>query len=176
MIEHKNKQEKIMKIFFNSPSQRFHVRELSRLTKISVSTVSRVIKELLKKYLLVIRRKTPILELEANLNSKKFISNKKEFNIHQIKEVGLLDFIIEKYNEPEAIILFGSYSKGEDFEKSDIDILVVTSKKINSDLEKYEKLLKRKIHFIEMNIKEIKPELLNNIINGIILYGYLKLK
>lgn len=176
MTKHENKQEKIMKFFFNLPSQRFHIRELSRLTKIPVSTVSRIIKEILKKDLLLIKRKTPILELEANLNSKEFINNKKDFNLFQMRKTGFINFLISKYNEPEAIILFGSYSKGEDNEKSDIDILVITNKKINPNLEKYEKLLKRKIHLIEMSIKEIKSELLNNIINGVILHGYIKLK
>jgi len=171
-----DKQEKIMKIFFNFPSQRFHIRELSRLTKIPVSTVSRIIKDILKKDLLVVKRKIPIFELEVNLNSKEFVNEKKESNLSQIKEIGLIDFLISKYNEPEAIVLFGSYSRGEDIEKSDIDILVITSKKISSSLEKYEKLLKRKIHLLEMSRKEIKPELLNNIINGVILHGYLKLK
>ncbi len=176
MVKRENKQEKIMKVFFNFPSRRFHIREISRLTKIPVSTVSRIIKDILKKDLLLIKRKTPILELEANLDSKDFVNKKKEFNIFKIKDAGLLDFLISKYNEPEAIILFGSYSRGEDIEKSDIDILVITNKKINLDLEKYEKLLKRKIHLLEMNIKEIKTELLNNLINGVILQGYLKLK
>lgn len=176
MINPQDKQDKIMKAFFNSPSQNFHIRELSRLTKIPVSTVSRIIKDILKKDLLSVKRKTPILELGANLESKNFIQHRKEFNISQIKNMGILDFLISKYNEPEAIVLFGSYSRGEDIEKSDIDILVVTNKRIAPNLEKYEKLLQRKIHLLEMNIKDIKPELLNNIINGIILHGYLKLK
>ena len=43
------------------------------------------------------------------------------------------------------------------------------------DLRKYEKILKRKINILfERNVSNIPEELLNNIINGIVLYGYLK--
>lgn len=171
-----NKQQKIMEVFFNFPSQGFHIREISRLTKIPVSTVSRIVKEILKENLLIIKRKTPILELQANLESKEFINSKKEFNISRIKNTGLLDFLVSHYNEPEAIVLFGSYSRGEDIERGDVDLMIITHKKINPNLEKFEKLIHRKIHLLEMASSEIKKELLNNVINGVILYGYLKIK
>ena len=46
-----------------------------------------------------------------------------EFSLNKIKEIGLLDYIYDKCM-PDAIILFGSASKGEDTEESDIDIFV----------------------------------------------------
>ena len=75
---------------------------------------------------------------------------------------------------PQSIVVFGSYQKGEDTEDSDIDIFVeANEEKIN--LEKFEKLLNRKIqlHF-NPNFKTYSKELKNNIANGWVFGGYLK--
>jgi len=49
-------------------------------------------------------------------------------------------YIINQFNEPEAIILFGSYYKAENIKKSDIDLLVISpikkELKLNEVLEK----------------------------------------
>ena len=75
---------------------------------------------------------------------------------------------------PDAIILFGSAAKGEDLKESDIDLFVLAEEK-KLDLQKYEKLLGRKINILaEESFSKLSKELRNNIINGIILYGYLK--
>jgi len=42
---------------------------------------------------------------------------------------GLIALLKDKYEEPEAIVVFGSYARGEDTSESDIDIAVVTKKK-----------------------------------------------
>ena len=75
-----------------------------------------------------------------------------------------------------AIIVFGSYAKGEDVENSDIDLYIETPSKKEIKLEKFGKILKRKIQiFFYKNIHEIKNiDLANNIINGIILNGFIE--
>jgi predicted nucleotidyltransferase len=169
------KKGSIMSVFFNNPSKTFHLREISRITKIPASTASRLIKDIIKNNLIIKKRQKPILELEANLESNEFIREKKKFNIGQIEKSGIVDFLVSKYNEPEAIVLFGSYSRGEDIERSDIDIILITTKQKNPEISKFEKILGRKIHLLEISYKDIKKELFNNLINGVILYGYLKL-
>ena len=75
---------------------------------------------------------------------------------------------------PKSIIVFGSYAKGEDIEDSDIDIFVECEEE-KLDLEPFEKQLKRKVQFhFKENFKAYSKELRNNIINGIILRGYLE--
>ena len=75
---------------------------------------------------------------------------------------------------PKSIILFGSYSKGEDTETSDID-LFVECKSEELNLKIFEKRLERKI---ELHFKErftlYPKELKNNIINGIVLHGFFR--
>lgn len=169
----KNSADKVMKIFFDAPEKKFHIREIARLTKLSPTTISTITKSLEKEDLLE-RKKTKVFEYVKAARNRKFIIAKKYYNLKTICETGLVGFLRDKYEEPEAIILFGSYSKGGDISKSDIDIAVVTKKSIDTDLSKYEKKLKRKISIHEIQIKKAEKEFLNELANGIILYGYLK--
>ena len=82
----------------------------------------------------------------------------------------------EQYGHPEAIILFGSYSRGEDTETSDIDLAVATTKKLSLNLTLYEKKLKRKISIHEITLEKVSEEFLNNLANGLVITGYLKIK
>jgi len=71
--------------------------------------------------------------------------------------------------------LFGSYSRGEDIENSDIDIAIIGRKK-QIDLTEFEKILNRKINIITFNnFKEIHKNLKENLFNGITLTGGIEL-
>ena len=74
-----------------------------------------------------------------------------------------------------AIILFGSYLRGEDLEDSDIDLFVQSKEKV--DLGRFEKKLGRKIQiFGYKDISAIKnKELANNIVNGYVLNGFIEI-
>lgn len=66
--------------------------------------------------------------------------------------------------------------KGEYTMSSDIDLFVQAEKK-DINLNKYKKILKHEINlFFEENINKLSDELFNNIINGVKLSGYLKLR
>ena len=88
---------------------------------------------------------------------------------------GLIDFLKIEFSNP-VIILFGSYSKGEDTETSDIDVYIETPSVKELSLEKFEKILKRNIQvFRHAKIEGIRnSNLSNNIINGMILNNYIE--
>ena len=70
--------------------------------------------------------------------------------------------------------MFGSYRRGEDVESSDIDIFVeCADEPVN--VAQFEKKLGRKIelHFKE-DFTAYSKELKNNLINGIVLSGFLE--
>jgi len=117
------------------------------------------------------KRKFPLYN--ANINDKQYKFYKKILNIVNLEKSGLIDFIKNNFM-PNSIILFGSYSKGEDIDDSDID-LFIECKEEKIDIKRFEKILKRKIqlHF-KNNFNSFPKELKNNIINGIILFGYLE--
>jgi predicted nucleotidyltransferase len=96
-----------------------------------------------------------------------------------IRESGLIEKIEKAYNYP-PIVLFGSFSRAENDENSDIDMCIVSDIKKGADLSEPEKKLSRKISVRQFTkktweeAKEKNPELVNNIANGITLSGQLE--
>lgn len=164
-------------IFFDEPTKSHYLIEISKKSKLAHTSV--------KKNLIVLKKEKIINEYSekrgkrqfpnytANTENQFYKEHKKIYNLINIRNSVVIEFIKDKLM-PKCIILFGSYSKGEDIETSDIDIFVeAKGQKIH--LNKFEKILKRKIelHFNE-DFNRYPKELKNNIINGDILYGYLE--
>ncbi len=169
----KNNTSRVMELFFKFPGRKFHLRELERITGLSMPGVRKIAKRLEDEELLLSKKENVVKNFFASRNEK-FVSLKRSYNLYSIYDSGLLGLLRERYEEPEAIVLFGSYSKGEDTAESDIDIAVVTRKGVHVDLSKFEKVLERKISVYEISISKAEPEFINSIANGVVLHGYLK--
>ncbi len=169
-----NNISKIEKEIFEAPTYRFHTRELARETKLNPNTIINLIPRLNKKGIIKREKIKHMVEIYANIEGKQFLRHKRLFNIQQLYDSGLVDFLMSQYNNPEAIVVMGSYSRGEDVEKSDIDIVVITNKTNILDMEKYGKILRRKIHLLPLEYKKITKEFYKNLVNGVILYGFLR--
>jgi predicted nucleotidyltransferase len=170
----KNK-TKIMELFFEEPSKNFQLREVSRLTKIAVTSVRKYLKELQKENLIKVDKKTLYKSYRANQQDTLFKFYKQQTIIQQLYSFGLIDYLEENLY-PKCIVLFGSVRKGEYVKGSDIDIYIQADEK-SINLSEFEKKLKHKINlFFEADINKLSKELFNNITNGIKLSGYLKLK
>lgn len=167
---------KTEEIFFIEPSKKHYVADISRTTKIAHTSIKKNIQKLQKENLIKeikeIRGSRTFPHFLANINNK-FIEQKMIYNISSLLKSNLITFLEEKLM-PKSIVIFGSYRRGEDREGSDIDIFVET-KNEQIDLKKFEKRLKRKIqlHFKE-NFNDYSKELKNNIINGVVLFGFLE--
>jgi len=167
--------EKILELLFDFPTKRFYVREISRILKISAPSISKALKELEKEDMIKIERKF-LHEIKANLDNADFKNLKRINNLKRIYLSGLFNFLDERF-PLDTIILFGSYSRGEDIESSDIDIALIGSKERAMSLEKYEKLLERKINLqFYPGFKKIETNLKSNILNGITLKGGIDLQ
>ena len=149
------------------------MREISRITKISQPSVINYLKELVREEMLIKEKNGIYPTFRANRENEMFRIYKKVDLLLRINQAGLINYIQDSCM-PDAIILFGSSSRGEDIEESDIDLFIqAPEKKLN--LEKYENRLKRKITlFFEENFSRLSNELKNNVLNGIILKGYIK--
>lgn len=170
-----NIKEKIKEFFFINPTSKLRVRQIERKIKIPLPSVIRYVKELEHEKILNKEVISGISTYSADRSSQTYLIEKRAFNLKQIFISGLIDYFVNEYSNP-VIVLFGSYSKGEDTENSDIDLYIETRKKQTFNLEKFEKILKRKIQvFNHKNIKEISNlNLANNIINGITLNNFLE--
>ena len=123
-----NIKEKIKEHFFMNPTAKLRVRQIEREIKLPLPSVIRYCKELEKEEILKKETISGVSTYSADRASKKFLIEKRLFNIKSIFESGLLDYMVKEYFNP-VIVLFGSYSKGEDTEESDIDLYVETTKK-----------------------------------------------
>ncbi len=170
----KNNTYRILELFIEFPTKDFSVRGLARELKISHATILNYINDLQKLSLIKKKEATLYPTYFANTESKKYKFYKRNWLIFKITESGLIDYI-QKEALPSSIILFGSGAKATFAEKSDIDIFVESNEE-KLDLTKYEKKLNRKINLLfEQNINNLSKELRNNVINGVILYGFIKI-
>lgn len=164
---------RILQEFFDFPRKEWYMRELSRRVKIAYPSVVNHLKFLEKDGFIIKEKKGIYPIFRANRDSEKFKVYKKTNILLRVYESGLIDYLNDSCF-PSSIILFGSASKGEDVEESDIDIFIEADAK-KLVLVKYEKLLNRKINlFFEPNFKRLANELKNNLLNGIVLKGYIK--
>jgi len=169
--------EKLLGYFFEEPEREFYVRELAKLLKKSPTTISKYLDLLKKEGLLVSSKKFNHLLFKADVN-RKFKDLKLNHNLNLIRESGLIEYITELFNNPEAIVLFGSFAKAENGSRSDIDFLIVSSARKKLNLKSFEKKLGHEVQvfiYSESELASLKnKELLNNFINGIVLEGYME--
>jgi len=168
MGQENQKMDKVLEVIFENPEKSLNIRDISKYANVPRSTVHR--------YLRTLQRLNII-----DKNNKFVINSYTRFlkSVHIIQKLftsGLLDYLEEKLS-PSAIILFGSARKGEYAKESDIDIFIETTKHAPLELSRFEKKIKHKLQlFVEPDINKLPVELLNNVINGIKLTGYIKVK
>ena len=169
-----------LRIFFEKPNERFHLRQIARFLKRSPATIKKHLKRFVKIGILNVKKERGMEFYYSNVENSYYKEWKRIYNRFKIIESGLFDFLKKEFNLP-VIILFGSYERGEDDENSDVDIFILTETKKRIDLSRYEKKLNRPIQLLVMNKKEFQKakkenlELINSIINGSVLFGFLEI-
>ncbi len=171
MIE-KNNTWKILRFFFVSPLKEVHLRELSREMGLSMPAVLSAVKKIKKENLVLVKKGIALTTVKANLEFKGFKWLKRAYNLESIYTSGLIDYLLKSCN-PQTIICFGSYSRGEDIESSDVDIAVIGGKDLILDLTKFEKAFGRKISIHNIKLDKVSEEFRSNLYNGIVLEGAL---
>lgn len=167
---------RVLEVFFKNPNKEFYLIDISTILNIAHTSIKIHLEELHKEGLIKKsmeqrgKRKFPKYKAIINKEFKKY---KKIHNITEILESEILNYINNKLS-PKCIILFGSYADGDDDENSDIDLFIECPQE-TIEIKIFEKRLQRKIqlHFKEQ-FTQYPKELKNNIINGVILSGYLE--
>jgi hypothetical protein len=136
---------KILKYYALNSSKEVYLKELSRILNISPGICSKTLRELLK--LEILEKRSLGREHYYKLANNYLTNELKRFiGLFTIHEAGLVHKITETFDKPTSIVLYGSYATGEFNEKSDIDILVITSKKQKLHLHDIEKAIGRDIN------------------------------
>jgi predicted nucleotidyltransferase len=165
----------ILRLFFEGPNVRLHLREVARRAGLSATGAMKILNALEKEGLVEKERTKVTVVYNGNYENEKFMALKRSLNLYSLYSCGLVSALVDFYKIPEVVILFGSYAKGEDARESDIDIAIMTGIKEYPQLDTYEADLKRKIslHLIE-NTRNEEKGFINTLVNGIVLYGYLE--
>lgn len=170
-------QHKIFRLLCIKAGNSLNQREIAKSLKVSPTAVAKALILLEKQKLIVKERQKNLNHILVNFNrdNMRAIQLKRVENLKLIYESGLVDFLEEKL-PGVTIVLFGSYARGEDTVKSDIDLAVIGSKEKEIDLENFNKLLEREVRInFYGNWKEIHKNLKDNILNGIVLIGGIEL-
>ncbi|HLD73056.1 MAG TPA: nucleotidyltransferase domain-containing protein [Candidatus Nanoarchaeia archaeon] len=167
---------KLLKVFFESSLREFNVREIAKEVKITPATASKALKDLVKKKILKVRFERVYHLYKANLEEDSYRDLKLWYNLRKIKESGLLEEINKFYLKP-TVVFFGSGADGSDTEDSDLDLLIISERKMDFPNQKiWEKKLNRKLQLVIVTeIKELgNKHLINNILNGLVIQGEVK--
>ena len=134
---------KIIGLFYADKHARFHLREIARKARLNENSATRFLAMLEKEKVL-------FSEKDGNLKKYSIMKNKKAFFLFSLFDIQrqerlpekrknaikhFLDYLREK---PLIVVLFGSTAKGNFTDKSDIDLLLIVNKKIETgDAEDY---------------------------------------
>lgn len=170
-------EREIIKFLCINAGNSYNQREIALALKVSPTAVANSLKNLEKEEIINLNKSknTKPREISLNFQSNKVFFIKRVENLRAVYESGLAEFLFE--NLPGAtIILFGSYSLGEDRSNSDIDIAIVGTVPKKIDLSIYErKLNKRIVVQFFGSFDKIHKNLKESILNGIILKGSVRL-
>jgi len=158
--------------FFEDCYRRFSVREYAKLAGISPPTASKLLKSYHEQGLLRKREERRHLLFYINNESRDIIDLSRIYWRKKLE--GLSNELEKKLVNPTGV-LFGSLAKAEVKKDSDVDIAVFSSKK-QINLTPFKKKLGREVtvHWFR-SLNEIKNKhLLNNILNGYVLFGRLR--
>ena len=173
-------QQEILRYLFIKSGMFFNARGLARPLNRTQAGIVKSLPQLEKEGLLKIKKDKDSgrWSIEFNRDNQKAIDLKRVENLKMIYESGLVKFLEDNFPGC-TIILFGSYSRGEDVwtsesegHTSDIDIAIIGTKGKDIESAKFDKLLERSIVInFYPSFKEIHKNLRDNILNGILLSG-----
>lgn len=174
--------QKVLEVFFRFPEKEFSLSDLAKEARVAKANIGLILDELAGMGFIQITKLSKIWRIKANQNNWYFIRSKIIYNLNFVYQSGLVEFLNDYFKNPRAIILFGSFRKGEDISNSDIDIAIETSEARNyeiiglRELVELERETGKKIQIHIFNREKIDNNIFNNIANGILLLGFLEVK
>jgi len=151
---------KLLEHFLTHSNNSFYLRQLEKLLDEPGSPIGRELLNL---------EKIGILKSHNIGNQKHYQVNKEIFIYEELRTIFLkttIGQIIKKHLSViegiELAFIYGSFAKGEEYQQSDIDIMVIgnlTDKEVNKAISRCEEELKRTINYSLYDRKEVKTRL-----------------
>src|SRR3989344_9252671 len=115
---------RILSLFCAYPEKDFTFNEICTATGTSKTVAKLIIEQFIEKGWITRTILGKLWRLVVNSESEDFKQLKIVLNLQQIYLSGIANAIRKSYPQARAIILFGSYRKGDDISTSDLDIAV----------------------------------------------------
>jgi predicted nucleotidyltransferase len=166
-------QEHIFRALCMTAGTKVNQRALAARLKVTPAAVSRALPALQQAGLVLVKDhgEMNLKEIELDRENRRAVQLKRAENLRTLYLSGFVDAISERYAGC-AIVLFGSYAKGEDVASSDIDIAIIGATEKRFDLAPYEAKLERPIRMMYADaLAKLMKEFRESICNGIVLAG-----
>ena len=157
----------MLKFISDKPYSKLYLRQIARELEISSSATKKAIDQLENLNLIRTEKYGNLRIITGNMEEILF----KQYKI--LENISFLKDLVEKLKPTINITLYGSYSKGENDETSDIDLLIITNnKKIKiTDYKNTQLQLKLFTPKEWSELKKTNKAYTQEIINGITIYG-----
>lgn len=169
-----SKEEDILYLFFNHPSKRWRFSEIREKVKIADNKVSRWLKAFERGgFIIKIKLSGKMPYYVANYGSPIYQNRKRLFAYRMLYDSGLL-YYLSSLEKADAVIIFGSFTRGDWFCESDIDIFIYGDIE-KPDLSQYSRNLGREIQLFfykgRKELMKLNEALIKNIILGYVIKG-----
>ena len=135
----------------------FGVREVAEKLKISPSASKLALDFLLNKGVIEKRKFGKIFRLRVKTN---FLTRHIKIlcSLAELNDASIVEELLQKNQDILSISLYGSVAKGEDDDKSDVDILIISRKRIRLDPLKGEETIGRELAILNYSYSEWKEK------------------
>lgn len=185
MLELSEAYQKVLYWFFSFPDISIGLNDLSTELKISKTTAKEIVLQFIEEGFLERKIFGKTWSITCNQEHPYNYTKKIVYNLAMVFEAyqeGLRDHILQIVGNAQAIVLFGSYRKGDDNEKSDVDIAVEVLDDTDLKIVElgripefgYRKNVSVNLHIFCRN--KVDLNLFSNIANGIVLEGFLEVR
>jgi len=158
--------ERIIRIFYSNKNIKMHLREIARKAKMNENSAFRFLKQLENEKILIPRK-------DGNLKKYEIVKNDITYymltyfditnlnSLPSIRRNAIAYFMQGLDEKPIFAVLFGSTAKNTFSEDSDIDLLLIVNKRINTEkAEDYaDSLTAIKIKCLQIKFNEFEKEL-----------------
>ena len=173
---------KVVYWFFAHPDREISLNDLTKNVSISKSTANKIVTKLVKEGFLKKEVLGKVWRISCGISHPYNTMIKIPHNLQLAYTSGIIELILKQIPNARAIILFGSYRKGDDNDKSDLDIAVEVLGEKEVKIFNfgvlpefgYRKDVPVNVHIFSR--ESIDLHLFSNIANGIILWGFLEVK
>jgi len=168
-------QQKILRLLFVKAGTSLNQRQIANLLDVSQPAVMKSLPGMKGMIKASQDKTTRRWSVELNRDDHRTMQMKRADNLRLVYETCLADFL-EREFAGATLILFGSYSRGEDTVNSDVDVAIIGRKDKKIDLTAYERVLERKINLNFYNsLQAVHKSLRENLCNGIVISGGVEL-